>query len=127
MRYVNEKGLSVKSLGLKPGDLVMLITLVEDGALSQLAAKDVLKEVLETSKSPQEIIIEKNLSQVSDAVELSTVIEEVIRKNEKSVEDYLSGKENALMFLVGQVMRSSKGKANPKMAKKLIAERLKQC
>ncbi len=127
LRYVNEKGLSMKSLRLKPEYLVKLITLVENGALSQLAAKDVLKEVLETHRSPQEIVVEKNLSQVSDAGELSVIIEDVIGKNEKSVQDYLLGKENALMFLVGQVMRLSKGKANPKLAKELIAERLKKC
>ncbi|MFH1691745.1 MAG: Asp-tRNA(Asn)/Glu-tRNA(Gln) amidotransferase subunit GatB [Candidatus Omnitrophota bacterium] len=127
LRYVNEKGLSIKSLGLKPEHLVALITFVEDGSLSQLAAKDVLKEVLETHKSPQEIVLEKNLSQVSDKGEISAIIEDVISKNEKSVKDYLSGKDNALMFLVGQVMRFSKGKANPKLAKDLITERLKQC
>ncbi len=127
LRYANDKSLSIKSLGLNPEYLAKLIMMVEDGILSNLAAKDVLKDVLETRRPPQDVIVEKNLSQVSNAGELSVVIEEVIGKNEKSVKDYLAGKENALMFLVGQVMRLSQGKANPKVAKELIAERLKQC
>ena len=70
--------------------------------------------------------VSKNLAQVSGADDLGSIIEEVVTKNKKSVEDYLAGKENALMFLVGQVMKLSKGNANPKVAKDLIAERLKK-
>lgn len=127
LRYINEKGLSIQSLALNPKHLAKLIKSVEEGVLSNLAAKDVLKDVLETHRDPSDIMTEKNLLQVSDTDELSRIIEDVIAKNEKSVKDYLGGKENALMFLVGQVMRISRGKANPKIAKELIAERLKQC
>ena len=123
---MNTKNASITSLGLSPERLIKLISRVEDATISNLTAKDILTEMLRSHKDPDEIIKEKNLAQVSASDELKSIIEEVIAKNKKSVEDYISGKENALMFLVGQVMRASGGKANPKVAKDLIAERLKE-
>jgi len=123
---LNNRNVSIKGLGLTPERLVRLISLVENGSISNLAAKDVLTEMLKTSKDPETIISEKNLSQVSDTDALKKMIEQVLAENKKSVDDYLAGKENALMYLVGQVMRLSKGKANPKMLRDLIAARLKQ-
>ncbi|MFH0878002.1 MAG: Asp-tRNA(Asn)/Glu-tRNA(Gln) amidotransferase subunit GatB [Candidatus Omnitrophota bacterium] len=122
---MNSRNADVLSLGLTPAQLVRLVSLVEDNTISQLTAKDVLSQMLDEHKDPDLLIQEKNLAQVSDAGALNSVIEEVVRNNKKSVDDYLAGKENALMFLVGQVMKMSKGKANPKMAKDLLAERLK--
>jgi len=81
--------------------------------------------MLETGKPAAKIVEEKNLAQVSDAGSLSIVIDEVIAANKKSVDDFKAGKDNAVMFLVGQVMRLSKGKANPKTAKDMLIERLK--
>lgn len=123
---LNNRNVSIKALGLTPERLTRLISLVENGSISNLAAKDVLTEMLETLRDPEIIISEKNLSQVSDTDALKKMIEQVIVENKKSVDDYLAGKENALMYLVGQVMRLSKGKANPKMLCDLIAARLKQ-
>jgi aspartyl-tRNA(Asn)/glutamyl-tRNA(Gln) amidotransferase subunit B len=77
-----------------------------------------------SGKPAGEIIKEKNLLQISDSGELVKLAEEVIAENLKSVADYKSGKENAIMFLVGQLMRKSKGKANPKVAKELLKEKL---
>ena len=122
---LNNRNTSVVALGLTPGRLVQLISLVEDGTVSNLAAKDVLTDMLESGKDPEVLIREKNLSQVSNRDELQKMVEEVILKNKKSVDDYGTGKENALMFLVGQVMKISKGKANPKMVRDLIQQRLK--
>ncbi|MFH0940264.1 MAG: Asp-tRNA(Asn)/Glu-tRNA(Gln) amidotransferase subunit GatB [Candidatus Omnitrophota bacterium] len=119
--------ISFEALHLTPENLTKVISLVEDGAVSNLAGKSILSEMVETGKSPQDIMREKNLAQVSDSDELKLVIDQVIANNKKSVADYMAGKENALMFLVGQVMRSSSGKANPKVAKDMMTERLKKC
>jgi aspartyl-tRNA(Asn)/glutamyl-tRNA(Gln) amidotransferase subunit B len=122
---MNSRGQDIGGLRLTPASLIELIDLVETGRISQLAAKEVLQEMLESGKPAGKITEEKNLSQVSDAGSLSSVIEEVIAANKKSVDDFRAGKENAVMFLVGQVMRLSKGKANPKTARDMLIERLK--
>jgi aspartyl-tRNA(Asn)/glutamyl-tRNA(Gln) amidotransferase subunit B len=77
-----------------------------------------------TGLTAAEIISEKNLAQISDTHSLEIIVSEVIEENPKSVADYRSGKENAIMFLVGQVMKKSSGKANPKIAGELLRRRL---
>ncbi|MBI5872757.1 MAG: Asp-tRNA(Asn)/Glu-tRNA(Gln) amidotransferase subunit GatB [Candidatus Omnitrophica bacterium] len=121
-----KSNLSFEALHLSPENLTKIISLVEDGTVSNLAGKSILAEVVETGKPPDTIVREKNLGQVSDVDELKKIIEEVAAVNMRSVDDYAAGKENALMFLVGQVMRKSGGKANPKIARDLLAERLKK-
>lgn len=116
----------LSALRLSPRGLTDLISLVDHGTVSHLAAKSVLDEIVKTGKTAGDIIREKNLAQVSGAEELGDIIEEVIGAHKQSVDDYLSGKENALMFLVGQVMKRSQGKANPKVARDLLAQRLKK-
>jgi aspartyl-tRNA(Asn)/glutamyl-tRNA(Gln) amidotransferase subunit B len=120
----NTRNCQVCQLKVKPEDLAELVSFVERQEISNLSAKTVLTEMIETKKSPAEIIKEKNLSQISDTGALDGFVEEAIKENEKSVLDFKSGKENALMFLVGQVMKKSKGKANPKTAQELIKRRL---
>ncbi|OIO37049.1 MAG: glutaminyl-tRNA synthase (glutamine-hydrolyzing) subunit B [Candidatus Omnitrophica bacterium CG1_02_44_16] len=124
---MNSRNISIVSLGLAPEHLAKLISRVEDGSISRLVAKDVLSVMLKTSQGPDAIIKDKGLQQVSGASELNKIIDEAIANNKKSVDDYLSGKENALMFLVGQVMKLSSGKANPKAVKDMMTERLKKC
>jgi aspartyl-tRNA(Asn)/glutamyl-tRNA(Gln) amidotransferase subunit B len=125
--HMNAKNFSIKELGLAPENLTELVKVVDEGLVSNLVAKDVLGFMLETGGDPRSLIKEKNLAQVSGEDVLSGIIEEVVAKNKKSVDDYLTGKENALMFLVGQVMKLSGGKANPKVARELMALRLKKC
>jgi len=124
MSLMNERGVGIRELGIKQKDLVDLISLVEKGTINNLTAKDVLVEMLQTKKSPYDIIKERNLVQISDEDELSKLVEEVIKENEKSVNDYKKGKSGAIMFLVGQVMRKSRGKANPKLVQEIIRRRL---
>ena len=115
----------ISELKISPDQLVALVELVEKKqVISNLAGKAVLEEMANTGKHPQKIIEEKNLAQISDAGSLSSVIEEVIKENPKSVTDFKAGKANAVMFLVGQVMRKSSGKANPKVVQELIKKRL---
>ena len=123
--YVNERKKQITDLHLKPQELAKLIDYVEGGKLSNLAAKDALAFMLDEGKSVDVVIKEKGLVQVSDKYQLNSFIDKVIKENKKSVNDFLSGKENAAMFLVGQTMKLSKGKANPKLVKEMIVKRLK--
>ena len=116
----------IHELKISTDHLIGLIELVEKKqVISNLTGKAVLEEMSKTGKAAQKIVEEKKLAQISDSGSLSIVIEEVIKENPKSVADFNVGKANALMFLVGQVMRKSSGKANPKVVQELLKERLK--
>jgi aspartyl-tRNA(Asn)/glutamyl-tRNA(Gln) amidotransferase subunit B len=116
--------LAINQIPFSKENFTDLIKFVDEGKLSNLAAKEVLAQMFTNKKSPQEIIEEKNLSQVSDKEELALFISEVLKENPKSVQDFKAGKENALMFLVGQVMKKTKGKANPKIVQELLKKTL---
>ncbi|MBP7836375.1 MAG: Asp-tRNA(Asn)/Glu-tRNA(Gln) amidotransferase subunit GatB [Candidatus Omnitrophica bacterium] len=119
------KSCEISELGIRPEGLVELIELVEKKqVISNLTGKAVLEEMVNTGKPALVIITEKNLAQISDSGSLNSVIEEVLKENPKSVADFKAGKANALMFLVGQVMRKSGGKANPKIVQELLRKRL---
>ena len=121
---VNSRNLGVESLNLSPEHLAGLLEAVEKGKISNLTAKDVLTQMLDSGKSADNIIEEKGLAQISDASELSSAADKVIAENVKSVSDYKAGKANALMFLLGQVMKQTKGKANPKIVQEILKEKL---
>ncbi|MBI2447497.1 MAG: hypothetical protein HYV48_03055 [Candidatus Omnitrophica bacterium] len=87
-------------------------------------AKDILVEMIETGKSPQEIVRQKGLSQISNSDEIEKIVDKVIEENTKSVSDFKNGKEKAIIFLVGQVMAKTKGKANPKMVNEVLRKKL---
>jgi aspartyl-tRNA(Asn)/glutamyl-tRNA(Gln) amidotransferase subunit B len=120
----NARKCSLAELPLKIEELIDLIGFVQGQDISHLSGKTVLTQILDTGKSAQELIKEGNLQQISSASALDQVIDAVIKENEKSVNDFRSGKANALMFLVGQVMKKSSGKANPKVVQELIKGRL---
>jgi len=101
-----------------------LINRVVDGSISNLAGKTVLGEMVATGKNAEAIIKEKNLAQISDTASLENIADQVISENAKSAADYKSGKAGAIMFLVGQVMKKSGGKANPKVVQEILKRRL---
>lgn len=105
-------------------ELIMLVEAVEDGRISNLIAKSVFNESVTTGVACSTVIKEKNLIQISDNDTLDTYVTEIIKENPKSVEDFRIGKVNALMFLVGQVMRKTEGKANPKAVQEILKRRL---
>jgi aspartyl-tRNA(Asn)/glutamyl-tRNA(Gln) amidotransferase subunit B len=113
----------VKIPGGNP-EFIKLVKSVEDDSISNLTAKGVLSESVFYGATSSNIIQEKNLFQVSDVESLNATVEEIIKENPKSVSDYKAGKENALMFLVGQAMKKSKGKANPKAIQEILKRRL---
>ncbi len=120
----NARNVNLHQTGLDIDALIDLIGFVQRQEISHLAAKSVLAQMLDSGKSAQAIIKEKNLLQISDTAELKQLIAAVIEENAKSVNDFKSGKTNALMFLVGQVMKKSSGKANPKVVQELIKRRI---
>jgi len=97
---------------------------MDDGTISGKIAKTVFEEMFATGKRPADIVKEKGLVQISDEGELAAVVDRVLAANPGVVEDYRAGKERAFGFLVGQVMKETRGKANPGLVNKLLKERL---
>ncbi|MFH0790628.1 MAG: Asp-tRNA(Asn)/Glu-tRNA(Gln) amidotransferase subunit GatB [Candidatus Omnitrophota bacterium] len=120
----NSRNRGLSELKVVPKDLVNLVSSTEKEEISNLSAKIVLKEMIDTGLPPAAIIKNKNLIQISDNQALETQIEEVIKENTKSVQDYKAGKGNAIMFLVGQLMKKTAGKANPKIVQEILKRRL---
>ncbi|MDZ4240618.1 MAG: Asp-tRNA(Asn)/Glu-tRNA(Gln) amidotransferase subunit GatB, partial [Patescibacteria group bacterium] len=107
---------------IKTDFFIEIIKMIKEGTLSSRGAKDTLKILYETGKSPKEIVSEKGLAQKNDLEELGSIVTKIIEKNPEVVSKYLSGKEASLQFLVGQGMKESKGSANPKALAELIKE-----
>ncbi|MEC0179464.1 Asp-tRNA(Asn)/Glu-tRNA(Gln) amidotransferase subunit GatB [Paenibacillus favisporus] len=124
--YLNSTGLELPALKITGRGLGEMIGLIEKGTISSKIAKTVFKEMLESGKLPQQIVEEKGLVQISDEGAIKTIVEQVVAANPQSVEDFKAGKQKAIGFLVGQVMKESKGKANPALVNKLLAEILSQ-
>lgn len=122
--YLNASNLEISDVQISGAGLGEMIGLIEEGTISSKIAKTVFKEMLESGKMPKVIVEEKGLVQVSDEGELGAIVDAVIAQNPQSVEDYRNGKQKAIGFLVGQVMKETKGKANPGIVNKLLREKL---
>jgi aspartyl-tRNA(Asn)/glutamyl-tRNA(Gln) amidotransferase subunit B len=120
----NARNTASADLGVTVSGLVELFEFVNKDEISNLTAKSVLTEMIDTHVSASQIIKNKNLIQISDTASLDGVIREVIKENPQSVQSYKSGKTGALMFLVGQAMKKSQGKANPKVVQEILKRRL---
>jgi len=121
---LSEVGKDIEDSPVSPKGLAELVRLIKEGTLSSKLAKEVLKEMVTTGKDPNEVVEEKGLKQVSDEGQIRAFIEEVLKENPKEVERYRSGEEKGFGFLVGQVMKKAKGKANPQVVNKLLREML---
>ena len=124
LRRLNDEEIEIEDTSLTPKMLGELIAIVRDGKINNNTGKKVLKEVFETGKDPETIVKEKGLIQISDEGELETIINTILDENEQSIIDFKNGKDRALGFLVGQVMKASRGKANPQIVNKIVAEML---
>ncbi len=111
---------------INPEQLAEMIALIEDATISGKIAKEVLAEMFETGKDPKALVEEKGLVQISDVGELEAMIREVIENHPGPVADYRSGKHQAKGFLVGQVMKATKGKGNPQLVNKILDEALEK-
>ncbi len=121
---LSNRGLTLEDSPCTPQHLAQLVVLIEKNTISGKIAKEVLPDVFETAKMPEDIVKEKGLVQVTDSGAIEAIVDEVIASCEKQVEEYKSGKTAVIQFLVGQVMKRSKGKANPAMVNQILATKL---
>jgi aspartyl-tRNA(Asn)/glutamyl-tRNA(Gln) amidotransferase subunit B len=126
LRLLNEDAKDITECKLTPQELVELLTLIEKGTINRNTAKDVFEEMYKTGKSAETIVKEKGLTQISDSSVIIEAIREIIAKNPKEVERFKAGEEKLIGFFVGQVMKLTKGKANPKLVNELILQELKK-
>jgi aspartyl-tRNA(Asn)/glutamyl-tRNA(Gln) amidotransferase subunit B len=125
LRELETAGLTADNSPIAAAELGALVKLIDEGAISGKQGKDVLVEMFATGKAAATVIEEQGLMQVSDTGEIDRVIDEVIAGNPKQLEQYRAGKESLFGFFVGQVMKASKGKANPKIVNERLREKLK--
>lgn len=122
--YLKANSKELSELLLTPTHLATIIQLIEKGKLSTTMAKTVLLEVIKSGEEPEKIVKEKGLVLISDEATLIKIIDEILDNNEKIIEDYKNGKQKALGFFVGQIMKATKGQANPPLVNKLLVEQL---
>lgn len=115
----------MQSFKVHPEQLARLLKLIDNRTISGKIAKTVFSEMVERGADPEEIIEREGLQQVTDSSEIEVLVDTVIQNNPQSVADFKSGKEKALKYLVGQVMRESRGKANPQMVNEILLNKLK--
>jgi len=123
-RLLGETGADITGVKIQPADLVALIKLVAAKTINQTAAKQTFGIMFETGRPPKEIVAELGLEQISDESQLAGMVEQVIAANPDPVAQFKAGKETILKFLVGQVMRATRGKANPQLAEQILREKL---
>lgn len=123
-KILNEKNMSFEEIPFRHKSLADLINMINGGKISNTAGKKVLAEMFENDNDPEEIVERLGLGQVSDEGELLGAITEVLENNPKSVADYKAGKDKAIGFLVGQVMRATKGKGNPQVINSILLQEL---
>ncbi len=124
--YLNANNQELSDVKITGQGLGEMIGLLEKGTISGKIAKTVFKSMVETGKLPQQIVEEQGLVQISDEGALLAIVDKIIESNPQSVEDYQAGKEKAIGFLVGQIMKETRGKANPALVNKLLIDRLSQ-
>ena len=125
-RILNEKEMEASEIPFNAEQLGNLVILIDKGTISSSIGKKVLEELFENPKDPEEIIKEKGWIQISDENEIKEIALKILEANPQSVADYKAGKDRALGFLVGQAMKQTKGKANPKMLNEIFLEELKK-
>jgi aspartyl-tRNA(Asn)/glutamyl-tRNA(Gln) amidotransferase subunit B len=123
-RLLNATNTGIESVKMSPKRLAEMLGLVDNGTISGPAAKAVFEEMFRSGKGASEIITEKKLGQISDAGEIREVVKQVIANNTGAVADYTSGKQQALTFIIGQVMKTTRGRANPGVVREIIIQEL---
>ena len=126
LRELKESEQEIDDLPIRPAHLAELIKLIDAGTISGKIAKDVYKEMRDSGKLPSVVVKEKGLVQVSDDSAILEFIDQVIQQNPGPVADFKGGKDKAIAFLMGQVMKLSKGKANPQKTKELLGKKIRR-
>lgn len=126
LRRLKEEEKDIDETSLTPDYLIDLLNMIKEGKISNNIGKKVLRDVFESGKSPKKIVEEEGLIQISDTKELEDMVDGILDDNPQSIEDFKNGKDRALGFLVGQVMKMSRGKANPQIVNQIVGEKLKE-
>ena len=124
-RALNDSGTAIEACPITPVQLAALLKLIDNGTISGKMAKTVFDEMWLSGKAPQTIVEEQGLLQLSDSGAIESIIDEIMAANAEQVDEYRSGKEKVFGFFVGQVMKASKGKANPSVVNELLLKKLK--
>ena len=124
--YLNAQKVELGQTALTPEHLATMIKLIQDETISSKIAKNVFKEIIKNDTEPKAWVEEKGMVQLSDPAKLQPIIDEVLDNNAQSIEDFKNGKDRAVGFLVGNIMKQTHGKANPKVVNKLLMASLKE-
>ena len=124
MAITNKANIQINDLDITPQSLAQLIERLDDGTISSKIAKDILNQLKDGNFSVDDLIEDQGLQQITDEDQIKSVVLEVINENHEQKNQYLSGKEQVLGFLIGKVMQKTKGKANPKLVNDLMKQEL---
>lgn len=124
--YLNENKIEISQFPVSAVNLGKLINLISRGIISSKIAKEVFQIMLKSDDDPEKIVNEKNLIQISDEGEIIKIINNVLEKNKNQIDEYLAGKEKVLGFFIGQIMKETKGKANPQLVNQLLKSELEK-
>ena len=122
---LNDSGKNITQCPVSPNQLAELLKLIDNGAISGKIAKIVFDGMWKSGKDPKAIVEEQGLVQISDSGQIEAIIEEILTREAVEVMEYRGGKDKLLGFFVGQVMKASKGKANPALVNELLLKKLK--
>ena len=124
LRMLNDEACTVADCGLAPGDFAALVRIVDQGLVNQKVGQQVFKELFAEGGDPEAFVRDKGLAQISDTSALEAAVDEIIAANPSEVEAFRGGKKKLMGFFVGQVMRATKGQANPKLVNEILAKKL---
>ena len=124
-KMLNEKEIEINESKVTEENLASLICLIDKGTISSKIAKQIFEEMFETGEKAEDIVNKKGLVQISDEGAIKEIVKKVVEANPQSVADYKAGKDRAIGFLVGQIMKETKGKANPQMLNKMFLDAMK--
>lgn len=124
LAHLNSRSIDIRRMGLKPESFVAIFQMIDEGTISANTAKEILPRMLDGKKEARDIVEESSLLQITDTGELEEIVRKVIAENSKATADYYQGKSSAFTFLIGQVMRKSRGKASPRIVNRILKEKL---
>ena len=126
LRVVNDEHLALSDFPIPPENLAAMVNLIADGVISGKIAKEVFDEMLKTKEHPKTIVDRKGLVQISDTAAIGKIIDDILAKNPAQREQFRNGKEQLLGFFVGETMKATKGKANPKIVNEILKKKLNE-
>ncbi|WP_390408178.1 Asp-tRNA(Asn)/Glu-tRNA(Gln) amidotransferase subunit GatB [Lacticaseibacillus jixiensis] len=124
--YLNSEHLELKDVALTPEHLAGMINLIADGTISSKIAKKVFQEIIKNDTDPKAFVEKKGMVQLSDPAVLTPIVTEILDNNQQSIDDFKAGKDRAIGFLVGNIMKQTRGKANPKVVNQILMTEIKK-